>query len=56
MRLVASTLALASCGAGEAPEAAPAGPVRPLKSVAPFPVGTAASTIIALPSIRKAKR
>jgi len=40
--LLASTLALASCGAGEAPDAAPAGPVRPLKSVAPFPVGTVA--------------
>lgn len=40
--LLASTLALASCGAGEAPEAAPSSPVRPLKAVAPFPVGAVA--------------
>jgi len=40
--LLASTLALASCGAGEAPVPPPTGPVRPLKAVAPFPVGTVA--------------
>lgn len=40
--LLASTLALASCGAGEAAAPAPSGPVRPLKAVAPFPVGTVA--------------
>ncbi|WEK57114.1 MAG: endo-1,4-beta-xylanase [Candidatus Brevundimonas phytovorans] len=42
--LLASTLALAACGPGEAATPVPSGPVRPLKSLAPFPVGTACMT------------
>lgn len=42
--LLASTFALAACGPGEAAAPVAARPVRPLKSLAPFAVGTACMT------------
>ncbi|HEY1073579.1 endo-1,4-beta-xylanase [Brevundimonas sp.] len=41
---LAAPVALAACGPGEAAAPMPDGPVRPLKSLAPFPVGAACMT------------